>query len=360
MQMFATPFWVTQDLGGTAADYAWLNALRWGGTCLAILPLGLLAERMGARRCILWTLSISGVLLIAVARADFVLACLLFPIIGAFISSSFVNANTLVQEVSEVRRAAANSVYRATGTGAGILAPLVATAVAAGAGPWWAVLALSGACMLGAALAVAPYPPADNPTPNSLAAVWKKLGEGLRNRRLRHYLVVDQLAQLGLAPIGIFAALRLTGELGVTESLWGIATAVSGILSLGVVVVSARAIRTWGLRLNSGATWIAAGLGSIGIGILEIGWLALLVWVVGSMIGAAHAVNFSLWLSEVGGISPTTFTLHKLASSATFAVGLALLGALEHALGMASLLVAGGLLALLAAALILRFPQPDG
>ena len=50
---------------------------------------------------------------------------LLMPVIGALVSTCYVNLNTLTQMVSARRQGLANSIYRSIGAGAGVAAPLI-------------------------------------------------------------------------------------------------------------------------------------------------------------------------------------------------------------------------------------------
>ncbi|HEY8666607.1 MAG TPA: MFS transporter, partial [Tepidisphaeraceae bacterium] len=149
------PLYTTKVLALSNAQYARLLALRMGGITVGVIVLGAISDRFGARRVTMICLAAGGALLACVGGASLGALLLLVPLISALLSTSFVNLNHLTQIADPSRQGRANTLYRAAGTLAGIVAPLIVTRFL-GLGGW--VMAAIGLLVASAAGVLASYP----------------------------------------------------------------------------------------------------------------------------------------------------------------------------------------------------------
>lgn len=356
MTQFIGPLWAAADLGANPGQWAYLISMRWTGVFLALIPLGLLAERVGSRLGATSALGMAGLCLIILSQSNYAMALFIFPVAGAFISFGFVTTNTLVQEISEKRRAMVNSVYRSVGAITGIVAPIVAAFIFKMTGSWsWALLS-AGVCMLGGGVVFSLFPREGISKKKSMLEALRTMKSTGLNRNLRRYLWIDQLASFALLPLILFTALRVTEELKVGEGTWSVTATFGGLLGLIIVLAAGRWIDKLplGLKGFTIAGWFGGALACVVAGMLESPAIVLPVWVIGFGLNSVGSITFPLWLVKTGGVSASTFTLHKLTTAAVNAGGMALYGYLEQFTGMSPLMIGGPLLSVFAAWLIWR------
>ncbi|MBD3175116.1 MAG: MFS transporter, partial [Armatimonadia bacterium] len=124
------PLWAAGDLGISADRWAHLRALRMVGVMVGILPLGVLAERYGARRLGPACMVLIAGVMVAWSFGEGAGLWVGMPLLGALVSASFVNLNTLTQRISDARQGLANSIYRGCFSATAIFAPILVTRLA--------------------------------------------------------------------------------------------------------------------------------------------------------------------------------------------------------------------------------------
>lgn len=352
------PLWATSDLGLGAADWAHLRALRFTGTFVGILALGILAERIGSRRMASLTLSLGGcaLALMALGRPGLVTLCI--PLFGALVSTTFVNLNALTQQVSVSRQGLANGIYRGVGAGMAIIAPVLATTLAGWFGAWGPVLELAALATGLAGLVILLYPERRSDARRDLAEVLRGFLGAARNRALRRFIILDQLMAFTQGAMGAFAALRLTRELGLGEAAFGLVCSIGAVLGLVAVLAAGVLFQRLPLAWGMGTSWLLSAGGSLAMGLSD----SLAVSIAGVLTVAfawpVTSVPGSMWISLAGGASATSFTVHKIVQSGVAAGAMALVGVLEPLAGMRPLLLAGGLAGLPLALIMLRSRDP--
>lgn len=351
------PLWATSDLGLDAAGWAHLRSLRFVGTFVGILALGVLAERLGSRRMASLSLALGGCALACMGLGLPWLVTLCMPLFGALVSTTFVNFNALTQQVSRQRQGLANGIYRGIGAGMAVVAPLAATAIASRAGSWAPVIDLAAFATAVGGLIILLYPE-ERGDGRSLREVLRGFAAAARNRPLWRFIVLDQAMAFAQGAFAAFAALRLTRQLGLSEAAFGAVCTVGACLGLAAVLAAGLLVPRIPLAWGMATAWTLSTAGSLLLGLsdaLPLGIAAALLVAFGWPI---TSVPGSMWIGLTGGASATAFTVHKIVQAGVAAMAMGLMAWLEPLTGMRPLLVAGGLLGIPLIVLILRQPDP--
>lgn len=351
------PLWATSDLGLDAAGWAHLRSLRFTGTFVGILALGILAERVGSRRMAALSLALGGCALacMGLGLPWLVTACM--PLFGALVSTTFVNLNALTQQVSRQRQGLANGIYRGIAAGMAVVAPLAATAIATRCGSWAPVIDLAAFATAIGGLIILLYPE-ERGDGRSLREVLRGFAAAARNRPLWRFIVLDQAMAFAQGAVTGFAALRLTRQMGLSESAFGVVCTIGACLGLAAVLAAGLTVQRVPLAWGMAAAWTLSTAGSLLLGLSD----TLPLGIAGALLVAfgwpITSVPGSMWIGLTGGASATAFTVHKIVQAGVAAGAMALLAWLEPITGMRPLLVAGGLMGIPLIVLILRQPDP--
>lgn len=358
------PLWVTQDLQLAAGDWANLRSLRMAGVLVGVIVLGALSERFGSK--LLGMLSLIGlaatlsIMAIAPGRSIW----LSMPIFGALASTVFVNLNALTQLISQRRQGLANTIYRAIGAVAGIIAPVGVTMLAFAWGSNTRVfLLLAGFLAIGAILlGLYPHEPVDR----RLGSVREELSRllsvyalALRNRTLMWMIHLTGLWFAITGGVLAFAAIRFTLELHQTDRWWGALSSISGalafVLMIGLIRLLDR-VRMARVHLTLG---IIGSCGAIAMGSSD----SLLVSAIGFLVfipavGALIAPN-SMWTSRLAGTRAQTsgFSMQKVVTAFYYAGVLWVLGLLEPVAGIRNVILGIGVVSLVLAISFAWLPE---
>ncbi len=354
------PLWATSDLGLDAAGWAHLRALRFTGTFVGILALGILAERIGSRRMAALTLALGGCALVVMARGSYAQVLLCMPLFGALVSTTFVNFNALTQQVSTTRQGMANGIYRGIGAGMAIIGPVLATTLAGHFGSWAPVIDLAGIATAIGGLAILLYPEQRSDARRSLAEVLGGFAAAARNRPLWRFIILDQLMAFTQGAMAAFATLRLTRELGLGEAAFGLLCTIGAALGLGAVLLAGMLAQRMPLSWGMAAAWLGSAVGSLILGLSSSLPLSCLAVLLVAMSWPVTSVPGSMWIGLAGGANATAFTTHKIVQSGVAAGSMALVSWLQPHTGIQPLLLVGGLLGLPLVALMLRMRDPRG
>lgn len=337
------PLWVTTDLGLTPSGWASLRSLRFVGTVVGTLGFALVATRLRPRLTASVSLTVAGLCLAGMVLGGVLWLWTLVPVLGAAVSIAFVNANALVQQAGGQRRGAANAWYRGTQTAVAIIAPPLATGLAAWWGGYVAALVVGAVVLIagGAALLAHPRTVAGGGAPPRWRAVLAIPG-------LRRFIAIDQLATLGQAPWHAYFALRLSRDGGLSDVALGLALMSAASGAFLATVLSGWWIDRVGVRRVLIAAWLImlVGLALLGTDLPAAGLIA--GHVLASMGSALNVVATSVCIGGLarGGGETLAFTASKVVQAAATAIGLATAAALGATVGMGStLLIGAGILA---------------
>lgn len=359
------PLWATRDLGLSAADWANLRSLRFAGVLVGVVFLGALSDRFGQRRSAVWTLLASGVAMALFwLNSSFILWALM-PVFGAVVSTVFVNANTLTQLVTTTRQGVANTVYRSVGAASGILAPVAATWLAVAWGGYPPVFLLLGALLAVAAWALLAYPLDEPLTPlehpwREVRRLWQGYAGALREKPLMRFIQVSQFFYNSIACVGVFVAIRLTRELGMSDRAFGVLGTAGGVITFVLVAAAGWHLDRISLRRLHVVGGVVAACGALLMGLSD----SLALTCVGALIAMPVTTLLiapsSMWVSRAAGRATpvAAFAVHKVMSALCVSLAMVLFGLLENWLGMRTVLLIGGTASLVSAFGFLLLPEP--
>jgi len=277
----------------------------------------------------------------------------LMAVLGAFISIIYVNFNTLAQRVSERRRSLANSIYRAAGAAAAIVAPTLATQMAQLAGSYQPVL-VAGSVLLGIAGVTILWfsEPADHaPAPRPLREIISSYVRTFTLRPLLVFIAVSRAFGMAIAAVSAFAALRFTRELHLSEPAFGALCSIIAVGNLVAVLAAGWLVDRLRPSRALGLAWLGCSGAAIVLGTSDSLLPAMLAYALFVPLLAMCSVPLSLWSSHVAdqsGISgpsqASAFTVSKVFQSGATMLAMALLGVLEPLFGMSTLMWCGGVL----------------
>lgn len=359
------PLWVTKELDFSASDWAGLRSVRFVGTTAGILLLGALADRLGQRRIGSLTVLLSAGVTAAVATGTDLAVWAGMFVLGGLVSTAFVALNTLTQEVSERRRGVANTVYRGVGQATKIVAPGGATWLAATWVGYPAVLHTAAGVLVLAGVVLWAYPGEARPAPfqgwgRELRDMLGVYATAWRNPSLMRLLHINLVLTTLLVGVVGFLAIRLTRELGMSDTAFGITVSVGSLGGLLANIVGALFIDRASVRGYTSITGVVAALAVVVAGLTDsVAVTVAMVLVFETAIAAFAAPSF-VWVSREAGPGRIggALAMHKLLL-AIYGMGIMLaLGALEPMIGLQALLLALGLAATAAAGAHLALRDP--
>lgn len=350
------PLWAAQDLSLGNDEWAFLRAANALGGFGGILMLGLLAERFGSSLTSALALLGFGLALAGLgAGIDTVLP---MAALGAFSAIVYVGYNTLTQRLPGERAGLANAIYRATGAVAAIVAPMLATQAAHAWGRYGPVLiagsvlaALAGLLILAAG---------ERGSGRSFAATLAAFRRWFGSPPLLSFIALTRAFGIAAAPVGAFAALRFTRELGLGGAQFGALCSAIAVVSLLALLVSGWIVERLGASRTLALAWAGCSAAALTLGLSDSLATSIAAYALFVPLHAMCSVPLSLWSSRIIDAAPdraghnAVFTVQKLYQSGVTMVAMALLGLLEPAVGMSVLMWCGGLLGLPLAALVLR------
>lgn len=345
------PLWTTAELGLGADDWARLRSLRFTGTLVGTVLIGLAAGRYGARLVGIAALGLSGCALAAMAAGGRPAMAIALPVFGAAISAVYIALNTLTQQVGREHQARANSVYRSVGAGVAILVPVVATTLAGLLGYAWALAAGAAALVAGAA-ALLRHPPGDDGRPDGLAALAAGLLAPLRRRRLLAFMLLEQAFSLCLAGGVAFTALILARALGLGDKVVGLLLTGGSVAAFAGTLLSPHLQRSLGPARTIQTCWLLAMTAAMLLSQAGGPGTAALAIALGGLASGGANAPLSLLVARLGeeGREAQTFTVWKVFQGGSAALGMQLCALLEPRLGMGGVLAWGVVAAALPAA----------
>jgi predicted MFS family arabinose efflux permease len=359
------PLWVTKTLHWTPTRWALLRSTRFFAVTFGVIILGALSDRFGQIRVTRYcTLGMAAcMILLAVSGASGL--WVLVPLYGIMASTIYVNLNAWVQDISTRRQGTANAIYRGFGTAAGIVAPLLATSLAAWWGRYPLVIASLAGILLFKFMVLQSSTGEDDPAPlrswrEELSQLWNTYRVALRERHLMRYIHFS-LVWLNLtAAAGAFMAIRFTQELHFSDRQFGLLCSSAGVLNLSLMALSIFFMDRLSLRVVHTVMGGLAGLGCMLMGVGDVP----AVGVAGLLLYSAMITLFlspmSIWISRAAGPASRTsaFSVHKIATAFYVSVAMFVVGLLEGRFGMRLVLLGSGILALVSSVGFLCLSEP--
>lgn len=354
------PLWAAHDLSLGNDQWAFLRSANALGGFAGILALGLAAEHLGSR------------LTSALALAGFGLALAglgigagtvwLMTVLGAFSSIVYVGYNTLTQLASAERAGLANSIYRAAGATAAIVAPALATQAAHSFGRYGPVMVIGAALvgLAGIAILACDAPGAERGARRPFGESLAGFGRWFRSPALLSFIATTRAFGVATAAVGAFAALRFTRELGMSGAGFGALCSAIAVASLAALLASGWIVERLGSSRTLALAWAGCSTASLALGLSDSLAVAIAAYAVFVPLNAMCSVPLSLWSGRIAGGAPggaahnAVFTVQKLFQSGITMLVMALLGLLEPVVGMSALMWCGGLLGLPLVAVVLR------
>jgi len=331
------PLWVTGELGFTPGQWAQLRSLRMWGVVGGVVFLGAFSDRFGQKVVGAVCLVCVAVLMALLGYGKNQSIWLLMPILGALMSTAFVNLNTLTQQVSDNRPGLANTIYRSIGAGTAIIAPVVVTTLALFWHGYTNVFFLIAVLSLVAAGAILFYPE-ENTTSgwDGLRVEAGRLHQGyvaaLRQSELMRFLHVVSLWYAVFAGVGAFTAIRFTKQLGQSDQQFGILTSAGAILTLFLTIGAGFILDRVSLRrLHIAICSVASGFVVL-MGLSDSLLLSGIGYILSTSIFTTVVGASSMWVSRSAGpeLQGAGFTVFKVMNAFYVALVMALLSFIER------------------------------
>lgn len=356
------PLYATQTLGLSNAEYSRLLSLRMLGITVGVLLLGALSDRFGTKKLTALSLIAGGLCFSVLGMVPLVGFLILIPLFSGFLSTAFVNLNHLTQLVDVQRQGMANTWYRAAGTLAGIVAPIIMTQLFSNI--MW-VMAVIGVLLVICGLLIQSYPIVENSMPfKDWATEFRRMASQYRcalgQRHLMKFLHYSLIWAALSAVISTFAAIRLTHDLGASTVLYGNSCALGAALSLGAILL----LGVWLDRvpIKSSTLWLffISSIGILAIGVFNSLTIAMVAFIIASVAGNVAISPLSIWISrEAGGAGMSlAFTVQKVLSASYLAVATFVFGLLEPTIGIKAMFIWCGLLSLIILAVMSLLRRP--
>jgi hypothetical protein len=336
------PLWCTAELGLDPDGWARLRSLRFTGTLVGTVLIGLAAGWWGARSVGIAALALAGAALGAIAGFGRPALVLALPVFGAAISAVFIALNTLTQQVGREQQARANSIYRSVGAGIACAVPVAATAAAGLLGYAWA---LGGAAILLAAGAGALllHPIAAVERPDGLTGLLAGMIAPLRCRRLLSFMLLEQAFALCLAGGVAFTTLILARSLLLPDRTVGVLLTCGALAAFCGTLLSHRLQAALGVPRTILACWLAALAAALLLATAGGQLQAGAAVIIGGLAGGSANAPQSLLIARLGeeGREAQTFPVWKVFQGGSAVIGMQLCALLEPRLGMSGVVGCG-------------------
>lgn len=360
------PIWATKDLKLSAADWSYLRSLRFAGVFAGVVVLGALSDRFGQRRMTVLVILAIAAVFSAMAYSTGAALWLLMPVMGALMSTSFVNFNTLTQMVSDRRMGLANTIYRSIIAATAIVAPPVAAALAERWHGYTNVFHLCAACCVVGAAVLWFYPESQTPHPlgtlrDELRGIVTLYADALRQKRLMLFLHVVQAWGAVISSVGTFAAIRFTQDLATSDEYFALVSSVSSGTTLIATMAAGLVLDRARLRPLLVIGGVLSSLAALAMGVGGVAIVAAVAYVACQTLVSLLVIPVSMWVSrEAGpGKQGSAFAVWKVMGAGYVAIAGALMAVAEPYLGMRNILIVTGAIsaALSLAVLALREPE---
>lgn len=362
--MVVLPLYVTNVLHLPNAQFARVMTVRNIGITAGVILLGLLSDRLGARRTSVACLVVAGVLYAAMGFVPYAGLLAVIAVLSATVSTVFVNLNHLTQSADPQRPGRANTVYRAAGAIAGVAAPLVMTQFVAEAA--WVFVGTGAMLVLGAILmrlyAVAEPVGAFRGWRGEAGQMARTYPRALAQRRLMAFVNLSLVYICLALVVGTFIAIRLSNQLGMAEGTFGAVAATGSGLTLAAILILGLVLDRIGVKRVLLGHYAIGAACLVGMGLSGEAWSTAVLFVGHAVIMGSSVAPMSMWLAgEARTIGLTTgFAVQKVLNAA-YAAGFTLVFAwCEPWMGIRGLFLWCGIASVpvVAAMALLRTPPP--
>ena len=360
------PLWVTRDLHCSPAQWAQLRSLRMLGVLGGVVFLGALSDRFGQRLLGAISMVASAAMLVVLRMGPPHTIWVVMPIYGALISTTFVNLNTLTQDVSNHRQGLANTVYRSVGAAAGIGAPILCTTLQGAWGGYRPVFLLLAGCQVIGGGVLMLYPGEASPPPlsglrNELRRLWGGYAAAFRERELMRLTHLSLTWTSCAGAVGAFAAIRFTRQLGQPDQQFGHLCALAGAAGFLTTAAAGFYLDRASLRRAHVVACAGSSACSILMGMTNSLPLTAVGFIGFALLASMIAAPNSMWTSRaaVHCSQTSAFSVQKLLAAVYGAASMALLSYLEVAIGIRKILFLSGVIGFAVAILYLRLAEPS-
>ncbi len=180
------------------------------------------------------------------------------------------------------------------------------------------------------------------------------------SRPLFSFIALTRAFGIAAAPVGAFAALRFTRELGLSGAQFGALCSAIALASLLALLASSWIVERLGASRTLALAWIGCSAAALTLGVSDSPAASIAAYALYMPLHAMCSVPLSLWSARIAETAPdraghnAVFTVQKLYQAGVTMAAMALLGLLEPLIGMATLIWCGGVLGFPLAALVLR------
>jgi MFS family permease len=332
------PLHATQTLGLSAAGYSRVLSLRMGGIVVGAIVLGAVSDRFGVRRVSVFCLVGAGLSFMLICAAPVWGFLILVPVVSGLLSASFVNINQMTQLVGNNKQGVANTVYRAAGTSAGMIGPILVTQLISHTA--WVVGGL-GAGLFAGAMILRSYPMQEKVARltnlktevNAVVGVYR---EGLSHGKMMAYLALTLGVYALATSVDAFGAVRLTQELAAPAKAYGNVVAIASGLSLVTIVSLGAVLDKWPLKLSLMLTFCVVLTSLFCLGVCQsVFWTQVFLIATSVGVGASLAPAM-MWLARVakGGSMGGAFALQKVMNAALVGAGMLVMSVLVPVIGI--------------------------
>jgi len=359
------PLWATRDVGLRNDQWATLVSFRYAGVAIGMVLLGPLSNRLGAARTGAAAIMGLALMMLGMSSSQPLVVWLSFPLFGPLMSTGLLNVTALIQQVSARRQGLANSVCSSVVAAVGIVAPTAATALAVRVGGYPGLFVVFAAVLVVVAGVVWSYPGQSRPAPlrgwgREVRAALHSHRALLTNGPLMLVLHLSSIGMYAMVGVTLFAAIRFTKELGLSDQRFGLLASIAAALTLGITALAALFLDRWPLRVVASASLGLAGASAITLGLTDSTKLAAAAWLLYIPVIALAALPVTMWIARVTApeAHPGAYAMAKLWAAVYLIATPWLAGRLERWMGIKPVFVTGGAIAVLAAITVSRLPEP--
>jgi len=333
----------TENLRLSSAQFARVLSLRMAGITVGVILLGALSDRFGNKRMTVGCLVLAGLACGALGVASRPVFYVLVPLLSGLLSCGFVNLNYLTQIADPPRQGRANTLYRAAGAVAAVLAPVIGARLLGASG--WLFAGIGAGLCVGAWL-LWRYPLGETSPPFAgwraeIAGLAAQYRRALSEAHLMRFIHLSLLLLAAFSVSSAFAAIRLSNELGMPAARYGEVCGLASALSLGAIL----AIGSLFDRVNlKGCFLVLNGLSAatlLAMGLTDSAAVTAVAFVAHTVLGTATIAPSSMWISRETGAAGmgAAFSVHKVLGAAYGGVATLAFSLLEPALGISRLFI---------------------